>query len=32
MPEETGWQSEFGCRYFEAAAPGTMIIGVAGKH
>jgi len=26
-PEETGGQSEFGYRYFEAAAPGTIMIG-----
>jgi hypothetical protein len=28
MPEETGGQSEFSCRYFEAAAPGIIIIGM----
>lgn len=27
-PEETGGQSEFGYRYFEAAAPGTIMIGM----
>jgi len=27
MPEETGGQAEFGYRYFEAAAPGTIMIG-----
>jgi hypothetical protein len=27
MPEETGGQSEFGYRYFEGAAPGTIMIG-----
>ena len=27
-PSETGGQSEFGCRYFEAAAPGTIMIGM----
>ena len=27
-PEETGGQSEFGYRYFEAAAPGTVMIGM----
>jgi len=27
MPEETGGQQEFGYRYFEAAAPGTIMIG-----
>lgn len=27
-PEETGGQSEFGYRYFEASAPGTIMIGM----
>ena len=27
-PEETGGQSEFGYRYFEAAAPGAIMIGM----
>ena len=27
-PKETGGQSEFGYRYFEAAAPGTIMIGM----
>ena len=27
-PEETGGQIEFGYRYFEAAAPGTIMIGM----
>lgn len=27
LPEETGGQSEFGYRYFEGAAPGTIMIG-----
>jgi len=27
-PEETGGQSEFGYRYFEGAAPGTIMIGM----
>jgi hypothetical protein len=27
VPEETGGQSEFGYRYFEGAAPGTIMIG-----
>ena len=27
MPEETGGQSEFGYRFFEAAAPGTIMLG-----
>jgi len=31
-PEETGGQSEFGYRYFEAAAPGTIMIGERPKN
>ncbi len=31
-PEETGGQSEFGYRYFEAAAPGTIMIGMRTKN
>jgi hypothetical protein len=27
-PEETGGQSKFGCRYFGATAPGTIMIGM----
>jgi hypothetical protein len=31
-PEETGGQSEFGYRYFEGAAPGTIMIGEVPKN
>ena len=31
-PDETGGQSEFGHRYFEAAAPGTIMIGERPKN
>jgi hypothetical protein len=31
-PDETGGQSEFGYRYFEAAAPGTIMIGERPKN
>jgi hypothetical protein len=31
-PEETGGQSEFGYRYFEGAAPGTILIGERPKN
>ena len=30
-PAETGGLSEFGYRYFEAAAPGTIMIGMRGQ-
>jgi hypothetical protein len=32
VPEETGGQSEFGQRYFEGAAPGTIMIGERPKN
>lgn len=32
LPQETGGQSEFGYRYFEGAAPGTVMIGETPKN